>query len=106
VDEHKLAFRTRYGLFEPTVVQFGITNAPAAFQGSINNTKRKALDDFTWAYLDDILVYSNSEEEHVEHVKWIIQRLLEAGLYLQPETLECHNETVRYSGLNISTKEI
>jgi len=78
-DENKLAFRTRYGLFEPMVMQFGTTNAPADFQGYINNTIREALDDFALAYLDDILIYSDSEKEHVEHVKWVMKRPLEAG---------------------------
>jgi len=58
-DEHKLAFRTRYGLFEPLVMPFGTTNAPADFQGYINNTIREALDCIALAYLDDILIYSN-----------------------------------------------
>jgi len=105
-DEHKLAFRTRYGLYEPTVMQFGTTNAPADFQSYINNTMREALDDFGSAYLDDILIYSNSKEEHVDHVKWVMQRLLEAGQYLKPEKCEFHKETVRYLGLIISTKGI
>src|SRR5258705_224351 len=105
-DEHKLAFRTRYGLYEPTVMQFGTTNAPADFQGYINNVIREALDDFASAYLDNVLIYSDSEEEHVGHVKWIMQRLLEAGLYLKPEKCEFHKETVRYLGLIISTKGI
>jgi len=105
-DEHKLAFRTRYGLYEPTVMQFGTTNAPADFQGYINNAMREALDNFASAYLDDVLIYSNSEEEHVEHVKWIMQRLLDAGLYLKPKKCEFHKETVRYLGLIISTKGI
>jgi len=87
-------------------MQFGTTNAPADFQGYINNAIREALDDFASAYLDDVLIYSNSEEEHVDHVKWIMQRLLEAGLYLKPEKCEFHKETVRYLGLIISTKGI
>jgi hypothetical protein len=62
-DEHKLAFLTRYGLCEPFVMQF-----------------REALDRFASANLNDILIYSNSIEEHEEHVKWIMERLLEAGL--------------------------
>jgi hypothetical protein len=45
-----------------------------------------------FAYLDDALIYSNSEEEHVRHVKWIMQRLLEAGLHLKPEKCEFRNE--------------
>jgi len=60
-DEYKLAFRMSYGLFEPTVMQFGTTNAPADFQGYINNAIREALDDFASAYLDDVLIHSDSE---------------------------------------------
>jgi hypothetical protein len=102
-DEHKLAFRTRYGLYEPTVMQFGTTNAPADFQGYIDNAIREALDDFASAYLDDVVIYSDSEEEPVGHAKWIMQRLLEAGLYLKPEKCEFQKETVRYLRLIIST---
>jgi len=103
-DEPKLAFWTRYGLYEPTVMQFGTTNAPADFQGYINNPIREALDDFASAYLDDILIYSDSEEEHVGHGTCIMQRLLDSGLYLKPEKCEFHKETVRYLQLIISTK--
>jgi hypothetical protein len=104
--DHKLAFRTRYGLYEPTVMQFGTTKSPADFQGYINNAIRESLDDFASAYLDDVLIYSDSKKEHVGHVKWIMQRLLEAGLYLKPEKCQFHKETVRYLGLIISTKGI
>ena len=103
-NEHKLEFHMRYGLFEPTVMQFGTTNAPADFQGYINNAIREALNDFASAYLDDVLIYSDSEEEHAGHVKSILQRLLEPGLYLKPEKSEFHKETVRYLRLIISTK--
>ena len=92
-DEHNSAFRTRYGLCEPMVMQFGTTNAPADFQGYIINTIREALDDFPSADLDDRLIYSDSEEEHIEHVKWVMNSLLEAGLYLTREKCEFHMET-------------
>jgi ribonuclease HI len=105
-DEYKLAFRTRYGLYEPTVMQFGTTNALADFQGYINNAIREALDDFASAYLDDVLIYSDSEEEHVGHVKWIMHRLWDAGLYFKPEKCEFHMEPVRYLGLIISMRGI
>jgi len=87
-------------------MEVGTTNAPGDFQGYINNAIREALDDFASAYLDDALIYSDSEEEHVGHVKWIMQLLLEAGLYLKPEKCEFHKETVRYLELIISTKGI
>ena len=88
------------------VIQFGTTNAPVDFQGYINNTLREALDDFASAYLDKILIYSDSEEEHVEHVKWVMQRILKAGLYWKPEKCEFHTETVRYLGRMISSMGI
>jgi hypothetical protein len=87
-------------------MQFGTTNAPEDFQGYINDTIREALDCFASAYFDDILIYSNSIEEHKDHVKWIMERLLEAGLYLKPEKCEFHKETVKYLGLIISPKGI
>ena len=72
----------------------------------MDNALREALDDFASAYLDDVLIYSNSEEEHVGHVKWIMQSLLEAGLYLKPEKCEFHKDTEKYLCLIISTKGI
>jgi len=66
----------------------------------------EALDDFALAYLDDILIYSNSEEKHGEHVRWVIRRLLEAGLDMKPEKCEFHKETIGYLGLIISTQGI
>jgi hypothetical protein len=105
-DEHKLAFRMRYGLYEPTVMLFGTTNSSADLQGYINTVIREALHDFASAYVDDVLIYSEAEEEHVGHVKWIMQPLLDAGLYLKPEKCNLHQETVRYFGLIISTQGI
>jgi hypothetical protein len=105
-DEHKCAFWKKYGLFQPMLMQFGTTNAPGDIQGYNSNAIREALDDFASGYLDDVLLYSDSEEDHVGHVKWIMQRLLEAGLYLKPEKLEFLKETGRYLGLIILMKGI
>jgi len=63
-------------------MQSGTTNEPADLQGYINYTIREALDDFASAELDDILVYSNSKDDHDEHVMWVTQCLLETGHYL------------------------
>jgi Reverse transcriptase (RNA-dependent DNA polymerase) len=87
-DEWKAAFRTRYGLFEPLVMQFGLTNAPATFQHLINDTLRPFLDEFSTAYLDDILIYSESLSEHREHVRKVLHALQQAGLGLNPK--KCH----------------
>jgi len=87
-------------------MQFRTTNAAANFQRYITNTIREALDDFVLADLDDILIYSNLEEEHEEHIKWVMQHLLEVGFYLKPNKCEFHKETIRYLGLIISTTGI
>jgi len=105
-DEHKLAFGTRYGVLEDTITQFGTTNAPGDFQCHINYAIREAFDEFSSAYLDDDLINSHLEEAHEGHFKWIMQRLLDAGLYLKPEKCEFHKDTVKYLGLIISTKGI
>jgi hypothetical protein len=101
-----LTFRPRYGLFEPTVKQFRTTNAAADFPSGISNAIRDVFDDFASVYLDDQLTYGDSDEEPIGHVKWIMQRLLVAGLYLKPEKCKFHKEKVMYLGLMISTKGI
>ncbi len=68
-DEWKTAFRTRYGHFKYQVMLFGLTNAPATFQGYINKILAKKLDVFIIVYLEDILIYTESKgEEHVQAV--------------------------------------
>jgi hypothetical protein len=63
-DVPKTAFKTRYGLYEYTVMSFGLTNAPATFSRLINSVFMEYLDKFVVVYLDDILVYSKSNEDH------------------------------------------
>jgi transposase InsO family protein len=98
-EEWKTAFRTRYGLFESLVMPFGLTNAPADFQRFINDVLAPFLDRFTTAYLDDILIYSNSLEEHREHVRQVLEKLSAAGLHLKPEKCEFYRREVKYLGL-------
>ena len=103
-DEWKTAFRTRYGHFEYQVLPFGLTNAPATFQAYINNALREFLDKFCLAYLDDILIYSESKEEHVKHVTQILQTLREHGLYAKLEKCNFHVYSVDFLGFIISTQ--
>jgi hypothetical protein len=67
-DIPKTAFTTRYGLFEYTVMSFGLTNALAYFMNLMNKVFMKFLDKFVVVFMDDILVYSKTEEEHAEHL--------------------------------------
>jgi len=98
-EEWKTAFRTRYGLFESLVMLFGLTNAPADFQWFINNILYPFLDNFCIAYLDDILIYLETLEEHKIHVKKVLEVLSKVGLHLKPEKCEFHKRVVRYLGL-------
>ena len=74
-DVPKTTFRTRYGHYEFLVMPFGLTNAPAAFMDLRNRVFTPYLDTFVIMFIDDILVYSRSKEEHVEHLRIMLQTL-------------------------------
>jgi len=87
-DQWKTAFRTRYGHFEYTVLPFGLTNAPATFQAYLYRALAGFLDTFCIAYMDDILVFSNSATEHAQHLRLVFERLQEYQLYANQK--KCH----------------
>jgi len=74
-DKWKMAFYTRYGLFEWLVMPFGLSNAPLAFQRFMNDIFSDVLDVFVVIYLDDILIYSDNMDDHKKHVKKVLKRL-------------------------------
>ncbi|GKA14222.1 putative reverse transcriptase domain-containing protein [Tanacetum coccineum] len=75
------AFRTCYGHFEFTVMPFGLTNAPAIFMDLMNRVCRPYLDKFVIVFIDDILIYSKTQEEHVEHLRLVLELLKKEKLY-------------------------
>jgi hypothetical protein len=68
-------FRTWYGLYEYTVMSFGLTNAPAYFMYLMNKVFMKYLDKFVVVFIDDILVFSKAEEEHEKHLRLVLEKL-------------------------------
>jgi hypothetical protein len=80
-DIPKIAFTSRYGMYEFTVMSFGLTNAPAYFMYLVNKIFVEYLDKFVVVFVDDILVFSRNEEEHEEHLRFVLQKLREHQLY-------------------------
>ncbi|RFU81252.1 hypothetical protein TARUN_954, partial [Trichoderma arundinaceum] len=104
--EWMTAFRTRYGLYEYLVMPQGLTNAPASFQKRINHVLKEYLDEFVIAYIDDILIFSKTLEEHEEHVHKVLQKLQDAKLLVNPEKCAFHTQRVEFLGHIISPGEI
>jgi len=80
-DIPKTAFSTRYGLYEYLVMSFGLTNAPASFMYLMSSVFMLELDKFVVVFIDDILVYSENEQDHAEHLRVVLTRLREHQLY-------------------------
>jgi len=97
-DEWKTAFRTRYGLFEFQVMPFGLSNAPSTFQDMMNHIFSNMLDIGTLAYMDDILVYANTEEKHNETVREVLKHLQNNGLAVSPEKCVWKAQEVEFLG--------
>ncbi|KAK3549364.1 hypothetical protein QTP70_035069 [Hemibagrus guttatus] len=105
-DEWKTAFHTTHGHYEYLVMPFGLTNAPAVFQSLINEVFQDILGKWVIAYIDDILVYSTSLEEHVHHVWAVLSRLQQNHLYVKPEKCEFHRTTITFLGYVISQQGV
>jgi hypothetical protein len=80
-DISKTAFHTRYGLYEYTVMSFGLTNAPAYFMYLMNKVFMEYLDKFVIVFIDDILIFSKTMEEHEEHLRLLLEKLRSNQLY-------------------------
>ena len=85
---------------------FRLTNAPASFQRLINAALGPCLDDFCTAYLDDIIIFSRDESEHVEHVREILQRLIKWNLHLKLKKCEFSVKETEFLGHILRPGEI
>ncbi|KAK4700362.1 hypothetical protein P7C70_g5887, partial [Phenoliferia sp. Uapishka_3] len=105
-EEWKTAFHTRYGHFEYQVMPFGLTNAPASFQGFMNDVFSPFLDRFVVVYIDDILVYSNTLEEHKIHVRQVLNKTRENGLFANAKKCSFHRSETEYLGYIVSPQGV
>ena len=96
--EHRTAFLTEYGLYEWTVMCFGLKNAPAQFARYMSNNLREYLNEFVVVYFDDIVIYSDNLEDHWKHVRQVLTRLRQKGINLKLKNFLGHvvnGETTR-----------
>ena len=101
-DVPKTAFRTRYGHYEYLVMPFGVTNAPGVFMDYMNRIFHPYLDSFVVVFIDDILVYSKTREEHEEHLRVVLQTLKDNRLYAKLSKCDFWLEEVSFLGHVIS----
>ena len=101
-DIPKTTFRTRYEHFEFTVMPFGLTNAPTAFMDLMHRIFQPYLDQFVVVFMDDILIYSQSEWEHEYHLRIVLQLLRDHQLYAKFSKCEFWLTEVRFLGHVVS----
>jgi len=106
-DEWKAAFHTNHGLFEPLIMFFGMTNSPATFQTMMNDVFRTVIvEGIVVVYLNNILIFTKTEEEHEQVVQRVLEILMEHKLFLCPEKCEFYQKQIEYLGLVISENKV
>jgi hypothetical protein len=105
-DIPKTAFRTRYGHYEFLVMSFGLTNALAVFMNTMSRVFQDYLDQFTVIFIDDILIYSKTSEEHKEHLRKVLERLRSEKLYAKLNKCKFWLDSVSFLGYVISRKGV
>jgi hypothetical protein len=105
-DVPKTAFRTRYDHYEFLVMPFRLANAPAAFMDMMNRVFKEFLDQFVVVFIDNILIYSKSQEEHEEHLRIVLQKLRDEKLYVKFSKCEFWLENISFLGHVISKEGI
>jgi len=104
--EWKILFKTRYILYEYTVMPLGLTNALSVFQRHLNNILAEKIDGGVDMYIDDILIYSKREEEHIELVRWVLQKLTENSLCINIDKCLFHVPEVEFVGFQVGNQGI
>lgn len=105
-DIPKIDFRTHYGNFVFLVMYFGLTNAPAAFKDLMNRVFKKYLDMFVIVFIDDILVYSRSEDDHAEYLRIVLQTLRDHQLFIKFSKYEFWLRLITFLGHIVSAESL
>jgi hypothetical protein len=105
-DNPKTAFRSQYGLYEYTVMSFELTNAPAYFMYLMNKVFMEYLDKFVVVFIDEILVFSKTEEEHEKHLRLVLEKLRSNKLYAKFSKCEFWLTKVAFLGHVISARGV
>lgn len=105
-DVPKTAFVTRYGSFEWKVLPFGLSNSPSVFQKMMNSVLSGYVDKFVQLYLDDVLLYSKTAEEHIKHIKLVLERFRQHKLYVNPSKSSFNQQEVEFLGMRVSAQGI
>ena len=106
IDIPKTTFRTRYGHFEFTVMPFGLTNAPTAFMDLMHRVFQPYLDQFVMVFVDEILIYSQLEEEYDDHLRIVLQLLRDHQLYSKFSKCEFWFTEVSFLGHMVSASDV
>jgi hypothetical protein len=99
-------FRTKESLYKPTVMQFRFINTLVIFQRRINYILGEYLNNFIIAYLDDIIIYLNSVEEHKKHIKWVLRKLYKKNIPVAVEKYKFYTKKTNFVGFIIKLGQI